>query len=176
MEKRWFVVYTKSGYEDVVRKELEKQGFETFYPVYQVLNPHRNRAFKRVCPLFPSYLFVSFDPETDRWRSINGTRGVLALVGSGEDFVTPVPVGCVEKLIEKRGPDGFIEIAEAIETQGLKEGEKVEILEGPWLGQVATVFKSAEERVVLLLSLLSGTVRLILNPKTVRRQETNGQR
>lgn len=169
MEKRWFVVYTKSGHEGLAQRELENQGFETFFPVYEVVKPHKNRAFKRICPFFPSYIFVSFDPETERWRAIRGTRGVITLVGSGEDFVTPVPAGCVERLLTIRDERGYIDIGKALGGPILQEGDVVEILTEPWVGQCGTVFKTSQERVIVLLTLLSDTVRLVLNQGTVRR-------
>lgn len=169
MKKRWFVVYTKSGYEDSVRRDLENKGFETFFPIYEVLSPHKNRAFRRVCPFFPSYLFVKFDPEVTQWRSINGMYGVLALIGCTEEYVTPLPIGVVEELMLKRDERGFLKIAELQETQPLQEGEKIEIQTGPWFGQVGTVWKTKEERVVILLSLLSGCAKLILPTSSVRR-------
>jgi hypothetical protein len=51
-----------------------------------------------IAPVFPGYIFVSFNSERDRWRSINGKLGVGRLIATQRQPVR-VPRGVVEALI-----------------------------------------------------------------------------
>ena len=51
-----------------------------------------------IAPVFPGYIFVSFNSERDRWRSINGKLGVGRLIATQQQPVR-VPRGVVEALI-----------------------------------------------------------------------------
>jgi transcription antitermination factor NusG len=63
----WYAIQTHYKREEEARRELEKQDYVVYLP------QTRDDAKNTVRPLIEGYLFVS---ECDRWRSINGTRGV----------------------------------------------------------------------------------------------------
>jgi len=65
--KFWYAVQTHYKRESEARRELENQSYDVYLPLV------RNDARNVVSPLIEGYLFVR---ECDRWRSINGTRGV----------------------------------------------------------------------------------------------------
>lgn len=164
--KRWYVVQTKFGQEETALAELRGQKFIVFYPTYFTL--HKNKKTGKVRrkhhPLFPSYMFIRFDPKRNpRWKNIPSTRGVKALVGCSDVFLTPVPKGCVE------------EIKRASKTRDAKSVEKIvhKIIEfipnmavmihkGNMAGHIATYCNHSKNRAILLLTLLNQKVRVIL--------------
>src|SRR3546814_9952853 len=81
----WFAVYTQPHKELLAAQHLRNQDFEVYLPQYQKLSRRAGKAPGVIAaPLFPRYLFAGIDTETQRWRSVNGTRGVLGLVMFGE--------------------------------------------------------------------------------------------
>ena len=73
----WYVVQLKSNSHKVVELNLNRQGFETFMPVQEVSKRRVSRFVSSVKPLFPGYMFVSFNPEEPLWTKIRSTIGVL---------------------------------------------------------------------------------------------------
>jgi transcriptional antiterminator RfaH len=104
-------------------------------------------------PLFPRYLFARFDCAMTRWRSINGSRGVVQLLTQGRDPI-PVPHGVVEKLVAETDACGVTSLS----ALGVFwKGRKVRINEGAFAGQVAEIDAlslNGSMRAKLLLSLL----------------------
>jgi len=74
----WYALYTKHQHEKTVAQRLEREGRETFLPLYQTVHRWRDRNKQLWLPLFPSYVFVRGGLE--RWRSVLETPGVFAIV------------------------------------------------------------------------------------------------
>jgi transcriptional antiterminator RfaH len=49
-------------------------------PLRRKMLRHARKLTAVEAPLFPRYLFISFDPRRDQWRKVNGTFGVSHLV------------------------------------------------------------------------------------------------
>ena len=81
MGAAWFVVHTQPNAEAKAKRHLVNQGFTIYLPFYRRRVRHARRNEIVASALFPGYLFVRFDPQQDRWRSINGTRGVVRILG-----------------------------------------------------------------------------------------------
>ncbi|NMN60014.1 transcription antitermination factor NusG [Xanthobacter sp. SG618] len=89
---RWHVIYALPRMEAVAQGQLDRQGFEVFFPrMWQAwrraLRIETIRAF-----MFPRYGFARFDPDRGRWRSINSTLGLSGTVMARER-PKPVPHG-----------------------------------------------------------------------------------
>ena len=82
---RWYVVHTQPNNEGRAEANLRHQGFATYVPRYLRSRRHARRTETVARPLFPRYLFVSFDIARDRWRAIYSTIGVRALIAVGEE-------------------------------------------------------------------------------------------
>lgn len=107
---------------------------------------------------FPGYLFVRLDLARQRWRSVNGTRGVAHLVG-GSGGPSPAPKGVVESLIEAADAQGVLS------GPPLQAGQRVRIIAGAFADQLAIIERLDEAgRVRVLLDIVSGRV-----PVTLRR-------
>ena len=158
--KRWYAVYCQAQKENMAREQLENQGFEAYLPLYKKLRRHARQMRETDAPLFPRYLFVSFDVDRDQWRAVNSTRGVVGLV----NFKTDTPQGIADRIItdlRSTQDDGGLVSLAALEL--FKPGEPVRILEGAFAGHVARYQKMSDhERVEILINFLNQDVRLQL--------------
>ena len=157
--RRWFVVHTQPRAEERALWHLQNQGFHCFLPRFRKMRRHARRAQLTLEPLFPRYLFASFDPSVTAWRSINGTRGVVGVLVNGS-APQSVPHGVVEVLQNEADPGG----ATPLTALGvLREGLKVRIASGAFAGQtgeIAGISQKSSDRVQVLLDLLGATARL----------------
>ena len=98
---RWFVVSTYPQAERRALDHLQQQGYQAYLPLCTIRR--RDRVLRTLfhpveAPLFPSYAFVSFDPQHDPWRPIVNTLGVYALLRRPDGIPNPVARGAVEAL------------------------------------------------------------------------------
>jgi transcriptional antiterminator RfaH len=161
-EKRWYVARTQPHAEGRAVANLEKQRFRTFCPRFRKSRRHARRIESVLVPLFPSYIFVRFDLSYDRWRSVNGTRGVTYLLMQGE-FPQAVAPGVVESLQQRTRADGTVDL-----TPELEIGQSVRLAYGPFADFVGTLQElDSAGRVRVLLSLLGRSVSVALNGEAV---------
>ncbi len=154
--KSWYVVRTQTQSEERAARQLLNQEFEVYLPRYRKERRHARKVDMVLRPLFPGYLFVGMDPAKQRWRSINGTFGVIGLVQYGE-VPTPVPAGVVENLQNMEDTNGAVSLA----PQGLKKGDRVRVRTGAFAEYTALLEEiSDEKRVFLLLDLMGREVRV----------------
>ncbi|MEN8236893.1 MAG: transcription termination/antitermination NusG family protein [Pseudomonadota bacterium] len=149
--KQWYVVHTHVNKEQIALENLERQNFHSYYPVYKKQRKHARKVETVRAPLFPRYLFVEFDPETDRWLSIQSTIGVSHLICHGI-HPTPVPAEIIEAIQQREIEPGLIELT----PPALKPGQKLLITKGPFEGYQA-LFESASDnqRITILLSYMN---------------------
>lgn len=148
---QWFVVQTQIQKELYAQQELKKQGYEVYLPRFKKTRRHARKVDTVLAPLFPRYLFVSFDPESDPWRRINGTRGVSYLLTNDEKPCL-LSSSLVESLKAQENEDQLVSLS----TLSLfAKGDKVHIKEGAFEGQTAVFEKMDDhQRVHLLLTFL----------------------
>lgn len=102
-------------------------------------------------------MFVQFDLERDKWRSINGTKGVYKLLTATEDGCSPLPVGFITSLREKEDKSGFIPDEKSSQIlQRYIVGKKLKIESGAFAGFTGVCERVKKDRVTILLSLLGG--------------------
>lgn len=145
-ERRWYVVKTLPRRELFAAEQLLNQDYRVFLPKQVKTIRHARRVRTGFSAFFPSYLFVQLDVARERWRSINGTRGVSHIVTQGERPV-PVPAGVIEDLIAASDERGVL-----VEGPWLEVGQHVKITHGPFVDQVAVIerFGNADGVRVLL--------------------------
>ena len=153
--KRWHVVNTQPHQETRAEINLRRQGFDPWLPHFRRLRRHARRADRVLSPLFPGYLFVRLDADVERWRSINGTFGVVRLLCNG-DAPMPVPDGLIDEIMARRDEDGAI----VLPPRRFVIGEPVTVATGPF-GDLEGLYEgmSGRDRVVLLFNLLGRSVR-----------------
>ncbi len=154
----WYVVHTKARQEISARNHLERQSFRTYLPLIQAPRRRCGQWQSLADPMFPGYLFVNLNIESQNIAPIRSTRGVIGLVRFGNQ-TCPVPDGLVEALIRLQ-PDAERPLDF---TQLFRLGAEVEIVDGPFIGLKAIVeSNSSQERVHVLLNLLGKSSRLTL--------------
>lgn len=155
--ERWYVVRTLANREAGARLQLEAQGFRTFLPRVTRTVRHARKLRTVKSPAFPGYLFVALDLSRDRWRSVNGTFGVMSLI-MGDDLPIPAPVGVVEALI------GYVdETGTCRFDRDLAEGQEIRVVAGPLAQALGELVKlDANGRVRVLLDIMGGKVLTVL--------------
>jgi len=132
-EKKWLVFYTKSRAEKKTLELLEKFGFEAWLPMHQVMRQWSDRKKKLEVPLFNSYLFVK-----DREANISNILQVPGISWNIRYNDKPAVLQTKEKELIER----FISTGLTIEVQApqhLKQGQKVQVMDGPLKGMVGEV-------------------------------------
>ena len=105
--RRWYVAQSHVHAESKAAMHLGRQGFEVYLPRYRKQRRHARRIDVVGAPLFPRYLFVSIDLETQRWHSIQSTIGITRLVGNSDEpsMVSPE---IIKGLRDREDADGFV--------------------------------------------------------------------
>ena len=156
VSEAWYVYKAQAGREALAEQHLVNQAFKVFSPKLKVTRRTGGRLTDAIRPLFSGYGFVAFDGSARRWRSINGTRGVSYLICSS-DRPLPVPADFMDGLIRLSGEGGVIAMNNAQLCERLKPGDTVELVSGPFAGQVGELVRmNASGRIRVLLSALNG--------------------
>lgn len=157
--RRWFVAQTQPGKETLAEAHLLRQNFQIFLPLYRKTVSHARRTQDVLRPLFPGYIFVNLDPDTDRWRCINGTRGVSHLLTQENHKPLSVPEGIVETLQKEQEQQGAIALGSLADV--FKEGDTIRITKGAFADYVGTVEAlSDKDRVQLLLNFMNRPLKI----------------
>jgi len=158
-DKRWYLVYSKPQKEELARVNLERQGYPTYLPMMRTPRRRAGRRIIRVEPMFPRYLFIHLDTESDNWAPIRSTLGVANLVRFGM-YPSPVPDDLVTALRARETNGGVQDIP----LNTFKEGDKVRIEEGPFMGYEGIFMaKTGEERVLILLDIVGKSAKAQIN-------------
>ena len=155
MSQEWFVIQFKPNSHYQATKNLNRQGFKTFLPLYEITLRKASRFVKTTKPLFPGYMFVSFDKAENRWHKIKNTYGVSRLITFNSSLKS-IPFTFVDNLMKRYDSSGkLIPIVE------MKKGDQVTILKGPFANFIATVEKyEAEQRIWVLMDLMGRKTKI----------------
>lgn len=153
-QKSWYLVYTKPRQETLAQANLERQDYGVYLPKVRQLRRRQGKQEAVVEPLFPRYLFINLDTQSDNWGPIRSTFGVSSLVRFGSE-PAQVPDALVAHLKAQEGQEGLHDWA----VPKINVGDKVRVAEGPLKGYEGILLaKSGHERVILLLELLGKEV------------------
>ena len=146
---KWFVAQYKPNACFIAKKNLEKQGVGTFLPLVESTKRKTSRFLSELKPLFPGYIFISFNQNYFRWRTINSTIGLSRLLVFND---TPQPV-----------PEDFIRCLKLrcdfnhrlLHNHSLETGSRVEVMKGPFTKMIGSIEKiDPKKRVTLLFEIL----------------------
>ncbi len=148
--RNWYVVSSHPNKEKFAAKNLQDQGLEVFLPTRRKAVRQRRGFRTIIAPLFPGYIFVSFEMDVGTIRSINGTRGAKHLISNGT-MPSSLPTGFVESLIS-----GLDEQGNVSQRPNLAPGNVVEIASGPFANQLGELLDMDDRgRVSVLMKMLS---------------------
>ena len=145
--KRWYVVQVYTGFEDVVKADLEKriveEGLEDLFgeiliPTGNVLSFFGEDDKKE--KIFPGYLLIQLEMAGESHKLVASNPRVTRFLGGKE----PVPIS--DKEAERIFAQISGELPVARESMVFSEGGEVNIASGPFSGFVGVIEKVDEER------------------------------
>ena len=150
MSKEWFILQFKPNSHHQAVKNLTRQGFETFLPLHDTTSRKASRFRTTNQPLFPGYMFITFDKAESKWHKINNTYGVSRLL-TFNSTLKSIPATFINNLMERYDSSGKL-----LPIKKLKKGDHVTVLKGPFASFVATVEKYEDDQRVWVLMDLMG--------------------
>jgi transcription elongation factor/antiterminator RfaH len=162
LERLWYVLHTKSRFENVVNAGLYKKSIEVFLPKVTVRSKRRDRKAMIRVPLFPGYLFVKTDLAPESHLEILKTAGAVRLIGSKQGPV-PVPEETMDSLKIMVAADHPV-------TTGysMKKGDKVLVIDGPFAGVTGTFVRyGGKGRVVVNIEALGQYAGIEVNEEDI---------
>ena len=162
MPLRWYTARTQPRSEFAAAAELERDGFEVYLPKIKAIHP---RAGHLETSLFPGYLFLRCDRESQDWPTFHQAHHVAGWVNFGGE-VPWLPDETVDALKER---------SDSINQDGglwhrFEAGEKVQVVSGNLEGiaEVLESAKSPDASVQVLLQFMGRTVRAKIPWKDLR--------
>jgi transcription elongation factor/antiterminator RfaH len=147
--QRWYVLYTKSRFENVVDVGLHRKSIESYLPKIKKRSQRRDRKVVLDVPLFPGYLFVRTNLHPTEHLEILKTAGSVHIIGNQQG---PIPV-----------PDETISSLRIMVSSGseittgkqLQKGDKVMVINGPFAGVIGTFVRyRGKDRVIVHIEAL----------------------
>ena len=156
----WYAVQHKPAQARRALAHLENQGVECFLPEIDVNTIRQGKRSVRREPLFKGYLFINLEPIDPVWHKLRSTRGVTKVV-SFADKPAVIEDSVIDQI--RRG------LEQAEMAGGIKRGDALEILEGPFRGLNA-IFQEydGETRAMVLIDFLQKQHRVSMNLDQVR--------
>jgi transcriptional antiterminator RfaH len=154
-QQQWFVIYSKPQKEEVAQVSLKQKGVEVFFP--RLLLPRSSQKRKLVIPLFPNYLFVRINVET-QYYSVLWAPGVKNFV-SFNNSPAPLDENIAECLLERADAAGIIAA-----RSDLAVGQEVRIRGGSFEGLIGLLqnVPDAKGRVQVLMRILNREIKVEL--------------
>ena len=147
--RSWYVLHTKSRFENVVNDGLIKKSIDVFSPRIKVRSKRRDRKAMIQVPLFPGYVFVKTDLNPYEHIEIVKTVGVVRIIGN-KDGPLAVSQESIESLqIMVAGNN------DVTTGKDLRKGDRVMVVDGPFAGVTGIFIRyKGKERVVVYIEAL----------------------
>lgn len=156
--KRWYIVQVYTGYEDLVRVDLEKriveEGMQDFFgsvvvPTGEVASKLAGDAAAQKEKIFPGYLLVQMEMTGEAHRLVSSVPRVSRFLGGA----SPMPLTDREYARISAQMSGEIMLAREKVTFAL--GSEVHVNQGPFSGFVGIIEKVSEdhERLTVMVSI-----------------------
>ncbi len=147
--RSWYVLHTKSRFENVVNEGLAKKSIEIFLPKVKVRSKRRDRKAMIQVPLFPGYVFVKTDLNPYEHIEIVKTVGAVRMIGN-KDGPVAVPEVSIESLKIMVAGNSSV-----ITGTRFKKGDMIMVIDGPFAGVTGTFIRyKGKERVVVYIGAL----------------------
>ena len=143
-EKKWYVVNTYSGHESKVKEKLEMRATSmnmedkicrVIIPEQKVIEEKDGVKKEKIKKIFPGYILVEMIMTDEAWFVVRNTPGVTGFIGSSGKGAKPTPLQPfeVENILHSMG------MARMDTNAKLEVGEKVKIIDGPFVGMNGTI-------------------------------------
>lgn len=145
----WHALYTRARHEKKVAGSLSDRGFEHYLPLIARESQWHDRKKRILWPLFPGYVFVRFaSRDAATVVSLPGVVNIVSVAGAP----APIPEGDIANiraLVAAAEATGSLPEPEVL----LDEGQRVEIVRGPFRGVRGIVVERRGKRIVLQVGL-----------------------
>jgi len=153
---RWYIIQTYSGYENAVKKDLERrvESMGMVDLIFRIIVPEETIVEKnakgeekeKVKQLFPGYVFVEMIVTDESWFVVRNTPQVTGFLGSSGGGTKPVPLSPdeINQILLKIGVINKPTFDHLI-------GKQVEVINGSWeglKGEVSAVDNDQEKVIV----------------------------
>ena len=137
-EAKWYVIHTYSGYESLVKDNIEKliennnlgdTIVDIKIPMEETIEEKNGKKKVVTRRLLPCYVFIKMVYSNDMWFLLTNTRGVTGFVG---------PQGKAIPLGEEEVKKMRLEVVK-IDDLGMTVGDTVRITDGPLNEAVGTI-------------------------------------
>lgn len=149
----WFVAYTKARQEGIAQANAERQGFQTYLPMYRLVKragAPSGSAVEQREPMFPRYLFIKPARAGQSLAPLRSTRGISSLVSFGEELAT-MPDSRLDSI---RRYETWRNRAEPHAIGLIQPGRRVRLVDNGLEGLEGLVESVSAKRVVVMLALL----------------------
>ncbi|HOI42114.1 MAG TPA: transcription termination/antitermination protein NusG [Elusimicrobiales bacterium] len=136
MARGWFVIHTRTGFEERVQKalqgkidsnELSTKLFQVLIPTEDVVAVKHNKKELRKRKFFPGYVLVDLELDNESYWAIRGIQGVSGFLGDPKP--APMDEGEVQQILELANSTSEDKPKPAVQFE---KGENVRIIEGPF--------------------------------------------
>ena len=136
----WYVVQVRTGTEENIRIQCQKRIPETiltrcFIPYYEEKKRMRGEWVTLKKVLFPGYVFMVTDDLEELYLQLRDVTGLTRFLGTGDEIV-PLTSEEEEFLRHMGGEEQVVRMSE-----GIIEGEKVHVTDGPLQGMEGYIRK-----------------------------------
>jgi transcription antitermination factor NusG len=162
----WHALYTRARHEKKVATALSQRGFEEYLPLIARESQWHDRRKQISWPLFPGYVFARFSPqEAGAVVAVPGVVSVVSVAGAPAR-IPDSDISNIRVLIASADATGALPEPEVL----LDEGQRVEVVEGPFTGLRGIVIERRGPRIVLQVGLaaIRQAVRLETPSSAVR--------
>ena len=155
--KNWYAIYTKPRKEIKVAQQLEQLGFTIYLPLKTEVRQWSDRKKKVTTPLFSSYVFIQIE-EAKRAEVfiIDGVLNYVFWLGQPA-IIRDAEIALMRNEIEQPNTEVMV--------SGLGPGDQIQLNQGVFKGQEATVEYISNQKAYLFLPSLG--IKLIISRKAI---------
>lgn len=133
--KRWYVVQTKTGEENIVVQRLqdhiERQKMtelfgEIIVPTEEVVEMRAGQKRKSARKFFPGYVWVEMVMDPQTWHFVKSVEGVRGFIGGQNP--APIPQSQVDSILQRVQAGANKPVPKIL----FEPGEVVRVIEGPF--------------------------------------------
>ena len=156
ISKQWAVLQFKPNSQSIAECNLNRQKFETFLPLIETTKCRNGKFNFTLRPLFPGYMFVSFNRTQTPLHKINCTYGVSKLL-TLNNKPQLIPNSIVSSIRAQCNQKGVL-----LSPKQFSKGDSVTLVSGPFDNFLATVDNVDENQRIWVLINLMGHATLTL--------------
>lgn len=146
-EPNWYALWTNSNCEQLVHDQIQRKGFDVFYPKVTSWNRRGKTRQLTTSSMFPGYLFLRHAMDKSSYIEILKSRGLVRILGERWDRLSPIPddeIHGVRRVCDAGLP--------ALPYPYLRDGQRMRILRGPLADLEGIFLRGNPQKGLLVLS------------------------